>query len=199
MPMGRPNCEFPAVLTCTLVDEESPSTDGPHQADCPQVHRRQGPAQAAGHQGCARLKPRLPGRKQCPGVGPRKVAGGVPGSSCPIGPRTARPPLLRALPAPPRAAPALTPPVALPLPSATQPRASRRPPPAASRSRTATGPEPSPCARSASTRSLPSCSSASSPSSAWSGRSPRTSRCVGGRAAVGGCLGSAASPLHLLL
>eukprot|EP00955_Chlamydomonas_euryale_P001226 14171-Chlamydomonas_euryale.AAC.1 len=26
---------------------------GPHQADCSQVHRRQGPAQAAGHQGRA--------------------------------------------------------------------------------------------------------------------------------------------------
>ena len=77
------------------------------------------------------------------------------------------------VPSRPRASPPAARRPARPL----RPRPPARPPPrlAVSRSPNASGPAPSPCARSVATKSRPSCSSASSPSSASCVRSRRTS------------------------
>ena len=37
--------------TCTTLDDQVRQQNGPYQANCPQIHRRQGTAQAARHQG----------------------------------------------------------------------------------------------------------------------------------------------------
>ena len=42
------------LFASTLITRQH----GPHEADSPQVHRRQGPPQAAGHQGSTQVRPR---------------------------------------------------------------------------------------------------------------------------------------------
>ncbi|KAI8466942.1 MAG: hypothetical protein J3K34DRAFT_47322, partial [Monoraphidium minutum] len=54
--------------TTPAAQQRTTSSHGPHQADGPQVHRRQGAPQAAGHQGRAQVGARHRRREEAPQV-----------------------------------------------------------------------------------------------------------------------------------